>query len=208
MRHHRLTARGTNPAYRLIERGPLAGHVAGLPARKKLLECLLHAADITLLDEKTRKMRARNDGPFRQTSRAFIGALDSFFLQPAADFHRAPLAELAQARKALLQGVVRGIDIKTDDMHRLALPRDGNFNARDQSHAQRSRRGLRLGNAIGHVMVGQRQHVHAGRSRPRHQLRRCEGSIRLQTVCVQIETPRGRNGRSCIGIAHVANRIS
>src|SRR3989344_9530865 len=135
MSHHRLTARGTNPAHRLIECGPLAGRVARLSARKKLLESLLHAADITLLDEKTRKMRTRNDCPFRQMSRAFVGAPDSFLLQPVADFHGAPLPELAQAREAPPQGVVRGIDIETDDMHRLALPRDGNFNARDQRDA-------------------------------------------------------------------------
>jgi len=170
MRHRRLSAGRDDPLNGLLERGPLTGHESGFAAGQELPEGLRKSPDITLLDQETRKMRARDDGALRQARSARIGAVDLFLFQTPSDFFSPPFAELAKTGEPLLQpGMIR-VNVESDNMQCLTFPRNRYLYTGDHAYPTLPCSRLRLIKAIGHIMISESQYLHASRMRPAYQL--------------------------------------
>lgn len=170
MRHRRLPTGRDNPLNGLLERGPLTGHESGFAAGQELPEGLRESPDITLLDQETCKMRARDDRALSQARGTRISAIDLFLFQTPSDFFSPPFTELAKTGEPLLQcGVIR-VNVESDNMQCLIFPRNGYLHTGDHAYPTLPCGRLRLIEAIGHIMIRERQYLHAGRVRPVHQL--------------------------------------
>ena len=201
MRDHGDAAGVAQPAHRGVERRPAAGHVPGLAARQEMLERVLEVARMSLLHQEAREVRARKNRAVRVARAPFQGAEDALPCEPPVDLLRAPVAELAQPGEPLLQRRQRRVDVEADDVHGLVLPGDGHLHAGDQRHAERAGLRRRLGQAVGHVVVGERQHRHAARVRALHEFGRAQGAVRVQAVGVQVVT-RGLGWRNRVHGRH------
>ena len=122
MGDHRLTAGPGDPLDRLAQRRPLAGHVAGPPAHQVPAEDVTDRLGATQLDEHAGEVGPTDQPAVRQRPRPLEGIGDSVLRQPPTDLLRAPVAETAQSREAVLQRGVLGIDAEPDDVHRHGAP--------------------------------------------------------------------------------------
>jgi hypothetical protein len=101
---------------------------------------------------------------------AFEYTRDASARQFVGHFSGTTIASLTQLRQARLQRRMFWIDVQANHMNGLCLPGGGNFHTRNKANAVRIRRLLRFGNAIQHIMIGQRQHLDPGGSGTRNHL--------------------------------------
>ena len=140
-----------------------------------------------MLDQKAREMSAADKigvGDMRQS--AGQAAVDSGFLQFIGNALRALTAAFTRACQSFGKLRMIGIDAQADDVQRLPIPRDRDFDPIDQVDSMFSGTVAGFRQPAGYIVVGKRQNADAALGRPGYQVPGIEQSVGAGGMAVEI----------------------
>lgn len=193
VRQHHLRIGRMQATDRLRQRGPLHRDVARSILTQPAIKGRLRSIDHACPHQSARDVHARGG---RFGGEQFADQIGHGQAGPALQ----ALADGGNTLATVLQHVSHlppqrrriGAHIETDDVDALASPAAGHFNAGDELQSQRLRGGRGTRAACQGVMIGQREQLHAQRSRMLHQCLRAQHAIGAGTMSVKIETQSRR----------------
>ena len=188
MRQHRHPARAPDPAHRLIQAGPALRHVAGLAGYQPVVEHLALAGAQPQRHQVPAKMAARDQcrvahvlqRPFPGIGHPAAFQLGRHLARPLGTPR--PIGFQPGQQRRILR-----IHPQAHNMDGLARPGDRHLHPRNQHQPLGPGRRLRLGQAIQHVMVGQRQHVHPVGTGTLHQRGGRKRAVGTGGVAVEVD---------------------
>jgi hypothetical protein len=145
-----------DPAHRVAQRRPAVRHIAGLAFDQVFAKHLAVSRHTPGFNQKACKVGARNQfGVAHELQGALVGAVDAHLRQLRRHFARAPAAAAPGGGQALRELRVVGIEPQAHDVHGGVGKADGDFRAREVSHALAAGGGGGAVLAADLVVVGQ-----------------------------------------------------
>ena len=176
------------PAHGLGQGSPLHGHVARAIVAQELVENRLHVGAVAGLDQVAGEMRAADElGVARERQGALVRARHAHAGQALAHAAGAVGAAGARLAQAFDERGVGRVESQAHDVHRVAGPRHGDFDAGHEAHVDFARGLGRLGQAADLVVVGEGPDVHAIGVRAQRHLARRERAVRDGGMAMQVD---------------------
>jgi hypothetical protein len=163
-------------------------NMPGLTLDEKLPEHTVHVAGMAPLGQETGEMGAADQfGIGHVRASTCQAAFDTYLVQLVGDLLRAAATPFPQAVQTRGEFRVRRIDVQADDVQRLAVLGHRDLNAVDDLDALAGGQAMRFRDAVGFVVIGQRQDTDAAACRAPHQFVGAQHAVGISGMTVQVE---------------------